>query len=178
VPYGQECQLIVGYKGYLHLMFRSGGLRDASAQMVYENDKFVGQLGTEPKIEHTINFGKKGKPIGAYVVLRYVNGGTHIETMNMDELQKVQSVSKAKSGPWVDWFEEMCKKTVLKRGAKWGPTGDGLELMARAHEYDDDVIDSTATEKPSQPAPALASENAAQALDNTDKVKASVPAEN
>ena len=97
----------------------------------------------------------------------------------MDELQKVQSVSKAKSGPWVDWFEEMCKKTVLKRGAKWGPTGSGLELMARAYDYDDDqVVDGVTVEKPTQPPPALNSENGVtQTLDATDKVKASIPTE-
>lgn len=179
VPYAQECQLVVGYRGLLHLMFRSGGLRDASAQMVYDNDKFVGQLGTDPKIEHTITFAKRGRMIGAYCVLRYVNGGTHIETMNMEELQKVQSVSKAKSGPWTDWFEEMCKKTVLKRGAKWGPTGDGLELMARAYDYDDDkVVDSVATPVPTQPPPALNSENGVgQVVDATDRLKQSIPAE-
>ncbi len=180
VPFKTECQLVVGYRGFLHLMFRSGGLRDAQANMVYENDKFAGALGTEPRVEHTIGFGKRGKPIGAYCVLRYVNGGMHIESMNMDELNKVRSASRAKSGPWDDWFEEMCKKTVLKRAAKWGPTGGNLELMAKAQEYDADTIDSTSTpvQTPAQTTHALVSENGVtQTLDATDKVKAQIPTE-
>lgn len=183
VPFKQECQLVIGYKGYLHLMFRSGGLRDAQAQVVYENDKFVGAFGTEPRIEHTIGFGKRGRAVGAYCVLRYVNGGTHIEAMNMEELQKVRNASRAKSGPWEEWFEEMCKKTVLKRGAKWGPTGSNLELMSKAQDYDSDTVDGTVlppnATPPAQTTHTLVSENGVTAaLDNTDKVKAAVPAEN
>jgi recombination protein RecT len=184
IPFGSECVLVVGFKGYLHLMFRSGGLRDAQAHVVYENDKFIGNFGTEPRIEHTIGFGKRGKPIGAYCVLRYVNGGSHIEAMNMDELKAVQNASRAgTAGPWVDWWAEMAKKTVLKRAAKWGPTGSNLELMAKAAEYDGDTVDGSviANPKPTPPSQsthALVSENGVSAtLDNTDKVKNSVPAE-
>jgi recombination protein RecT len=179
VPFKQECQLIIGYRGYLHLMFRSGGLKDAQAHVVYENDKFVGRLGTDPMIEHTIGFGKRGRVIGAYCVLRFVNGGLHVESMNMDELTAVQSVSRAKSGPWLDWPDEMRRKTVLKRAAKWGPTGDNLELISKAQEYDDDTIDSTATRStPTQTTHSLVSDNGvAAALDATDRVKAAIPAE-
>jgi recombination protein RecT len=178
VPFGSECTLVIGYRGYLHLMFRSGGLKDAQAHVVYENDKFVGQFGTDPKIEHTIGFGKRGRAIGAYCVLRFVNGGSHIEAMNMDELSKVRGASRAKSGPWEDWTDEMYRKTVLKRAAKWGPTGDKLELMAKAAEYDGDTIDGTVVDPkptPAQSTHSLVSENGVtQALDSTDRAKAAI----
>lgn len=182
VPFKEECQLVIGFKGYLHLMFRSGGLKDAQAHIVYENDKFTGRFGTDPYVEHSIGFGKRGKPVGAYCVLRFVNGGMHVEAMNMDELNATQAVSRAKSGPWLDWPDEMRRKTVLKRAAKWGPTGTNLELMAKAIDYDDDVIDSTATPvarpTPTQTTHALVSENGVAAtLDATDRVKQSIPAE-
>lgn len=180
VPYKEECQFIIGYRGYLHLMYRSGGLKDGAAHIVYENDKFTGRRGTDPYVEHLIGFGKRGKPIGAYCVLRYSNGGLHVESMNMDELNAVQAMSRAKSGPWIDWPDEMRRKTVLRRAAKWGPTGDGLEIMAKAHEYDDDTIDSVATPvaAPSQQPPSLASENGVgHIIDATDRLKQAIPEE-
>lgn len=183
VPFKNECVLVIGYRGYLHLMFRSGGLKDAQAHVVYDNDKFVGAFGTESRIEHTIGFGKRGKVIGAYCVLRFVNGGSHIEAMNLDELRKVQGASQAgqsEFSPWNTWFEEMCRKTVLKRAAKWGPTGENLELMAKAEDYDGDTIDSTAVpaSPPTQTTHSLVSDNGveSQVLDATDKLKAAIPA--
>lgn len=179
IPFKQECQLVIGYRGYLHLMFRSGGLKDAQAHVVYDSDKFVGQFGTDPRIEHTIGFGKRGKVVGAYCVLRFVNGGSHIEAMNIDELNKVRAASRAKSGPWDEWTEEMFRKTVLKRAAKWGPTGDNLDLMGKAEDYDaDTVVDSTATTRPTPPAQqthSLSDGSVSAQLDSTDKVKAAIP---
>lgn len=169
VPYKGECKLILMYKGTLHLMYRGGGLKDAAAHIVYEGDKFSGQLGTNPEVTHAISFAKKGKPIGAYAVLNYSNGGQHIEAMNIDEIEKVRASSQASKGPWFDWWDEMARKTVLKRGAKMAPMGVNMQLLAKAAEYDDDVIDSTATQ-----APALAAETATQTLDATAKVKAAV----
>lgn len=181
IPFKTECQLVIGYRGFVHLLFRSGGLKDIQAHVVYENDKFTGNFGTEPRIEHAIGFGKRGKSIGAYCVLRYVNGGMHIESMNMDELLKTRNMSRAKTGPWDDWFDEMCRKTVAKRGAKWGPTGDNI-LMAKAAEYDDDTVDGSVVQArpspPSQTTHSLVSENGVAAqLDSTDKAKAAIPAE-
>lgn len=185
VPFKQECTLIIGYKGYLHLMFRGGGLKDAQAHVVYENDKFVGAFGTDARIEHTINFGKRGKAIGAYCVLRFANGGTHITAMGLEEIEKRRAVSKAKNSPmWTEWWDEAACKTVVRHGAKFGPTGDRYELMSKAQDYDGDTIDSVATPTPRPTPPtqtthSLVSENGvSQALDSTDKVKQSIPSEN
>ena len=171
VPFKGECKLVVMYRGQLHLMFRSGGLKDATAHVVYEGDKFSGQLGTNPSVEHPISFTKRGKPIGAYAVINYANGGQHIEAMNLEEIEKVRASSRASKGPWFDWWDEMARKTVLKRGAKYAPAGANLQLLAKAAEYDDDVIDSTAT---ATPAPSLTAENGGQTIDATAKVKAAV----
>lgn len=175
VPFKSECQLVIGYRGYVNLLFRAGGLKDIQAHVVYENDKFNGAFGSEPHVDHQIGFAKRGKSIGAYCVMRYVNGGMHIEAMNMDELAKARALSRAKSGPWFDWTEEMYRKTVAKRGAKWGPFG-GSPLMAKAEEYDSDTIDSVVIPAPEKPA--LASENgAAAAIDSTERVKSAIPME-
>ena len=154
IPYGDEAKLVIGFRGLLHLMYRGGALKDASAQVVYANDKFTGQFGTSPSIVHTIGFGKRGPPVGAYAVLRFSNGGEHIESMSVEEIEAVRARSKTgRGGPWeTDWAQMACK-TVLRRASKQAPMGDNLSQMAEAADADDDVIDvtpgasPTATEK-------------------------------
>lgn len=51
VPYGSECQFVPGWKGLVDLVNRSGS-GNCWAYPVFEGDKFVYQLGSEPKIDH------------------------------------------------------------------------------------------------------------------------------
>lgn len=178
---GTVCQLIIGYRGYLHLLYRNGSLKHAEAHIVYDNEvasgDFVLVRGITTELKHTVRFDKKrGKPVGAYCVLHFTNGGVHVEPMTWDEIQKVKNGSKARdAGPWVDWEEEMAKKTTVKRGIKWAPTGQDDD-MSKAMENDYDTIDAEKVTEAA--APALPSETNLQApqIDATDKAKAAVAA--
>ena len=59
-----------------------------------------------------------GKTIGAYCQMITKDGIRFIEYMGKPELDKARNASFAKNGPWASWYEEMCKKTVMKRMAK------------------------------------------------------------
>lgn len=52
VPYGNQCQLILGYRGMIDLARRSGQVLSLSAFAVHEGDEFSYQLGLHPDIHH------------------------------------------------------------------------------------------------------------------------------
>jgi len=152
------CTLIPGYRGYIALARRSGEMQTVSAQVVYENDEFDLQYGVEDRLVHRPGLnGDRGKPIGAYCVFKYKDGGYSFDFLPVAEIEKVRARSKAANdGPWVTDWDEMAKKTVIKRHAKLAPLSVefqravALEDRAMTGEsqadligmVDDDVIDA------------------------------------
>ena len=121
-----EVQFQIGYKGLIDLAYRSGEVEVVQAQIVYENDKFECQYGLEPKLVHTPADMDRGEPIKVYAVFKTKSGGYGFEVMSMEDCKKhAEKYSKAYtsgySSPWKTNFEEMCKKTVLKRVLKYAP---------------------------------------------------------
>ncbi len=123
-------------------------MRDAEAHVVFEKDieagfKLTFEAG-RTYLKHPFSFtpeDKRGKPLGAYAVLRFVNGGQHIEPMSWDEIMKAKAVnpfSADADSPWQKWPYEQAKKTSLKRASKWAPTGRDYRLLAAAHDADFD----------------------------------------
>jgi recombination protein RecT len=122
VPYGNVCTLIPGYRGYIALARRSGEVQSVSSQVVYENDHFVLQYGIEEKLEHTPAEGDRGSVKGAYVVFKYKDGSYSFDYMAKGDIDKIRKRSKAANdGPWVTDYDEMAKKTVIKRHVKLAP---------------------------------------------------------
>lgn len=118
-----EASFQLGYKGLIDLAHRSGEFREIYAVIAYENDAFSYSFGLDRKLEHTPADTERGKPTHVYAVYKLVNGGFGFEVMTMDEVRKhANRFSKSVSnGPWVTDFEEMAKKTVLKKVLKYAP---------------------------------------------------------
>lgn len=118
-----ECQFQLGYKGLIDLAYRSGEVKMIQAHTVYENDEFSYELGLDPKLRHVPTPHDRGEPICFYAVFQTKDGGYGFEVMSMDDIrQHAQRYSKTYSnGPWQTNFEEMAKKTVLKRVLKYAP---------------------------------------------------------
>lgn len=127
IPYrnhGQlECQFQLGYKGLIDLCYRSGEVNTVQAHTVYENDVFEYELGLEPKLRHVPATSQRGAPTHFYAVFRTKSDGYGFEVMSIDDVRAhAQKYSKSYSnGPWQTNFEEMAKKTVLKRALKYAP---------------------------------------------------------
>jgi recombination protein RecT len=120
----KECQFIIGYRGMIDLARRSGKIIAISAQAVYENDNFEFQYGLNEKLNHVPTQGDRGKLIGAYSVAKIENGGYHFGVMFKNEIDKVRERSKSGSSsysPWETDYEEMAKKTVIRRLFKYLP---------------------------------------------------------
>jgi len=120
-----EAQFQLGYKGLIDLAYRSGEVEVIQAHVVYANDEFECEYGLDPKLSHKPASGDRGEAVKVYAVFKTKSGGFGFEVMSMDDVRKhAAKYSKAyNSGfsPWKTNFEEMAKKTVLKRVLKYAP---------------------------------------------------------
>lgn len=120
-----EVQFQIGYKGLIDLAYRSGEVELVQAQIVYENDDFTCEYGLDPKLVHRPADHDRGEPVKVYALFKTKSGGYGFEVMSMEDCRKhAQKYSQGYNSsfsPWKTNFEEMCKKTVLKRVLKYAP---------------------------------------------------------
>lgn len=118
IPYGKECTLVLDYKGIVELMRRSGDVAAIHADVICENDTFEHNLGVIEK--HTFDLQQpRGEMYAAYCQVTFKNGSKQSAIMSKQEIDGIRKRSKAgNNGPWVTDFNEMAKKTVLRRVSK------------------------------------------------------------
>ena len=130
IPYrnhGQnEVQFQLGYKGLLDLAYRSGEISTIQAHTVYERDEFEYEFGLDSKLRHKPSMeADKGKPIAFYAMFRTKDGGCGFDVMSVDDViayaRRYSKSYDTDASPWKTAFEEMAKKTVLKRLLKYAP---------------------------------------------------------
>jgi phage RecT family recombinase len=113
------------YRGLIHLLVDTGAIDDVNASLVYKGEHFREIRGTIPRLEHEPSGDVDRSDeniVAAYVVFTLPSGAVKFDVMYRDRLEKVRASSRAKdSGPWRDWFGEMCLKTVIKHGQKTIP---------------------------------------------------------
>ena len=179
VQYGNSVQYIPMVEGIIKVLHNSGLIKTICAEVVYEKDLFDYELGTAPKITHKpLITGDRGKPICVYAVAITTNEGEYYEVMNMAEIDKCRQVSKASSSPhspWVKWFDQMAKKTVIHRIEKRLPKNYAINSVVRIDEDTEfkQAVNVTPTpDKQEQPlsrlkeAMGMAKEEVDQAADN------------
>ena len=120
-----EAQFQIGYKGLIDLAYRSGEVELVQAHIVYANDHFECEYGLEPKLTHKPADSNRGDPVKVYAVFKTKSGGYGFEVMSMDDVRthasKYSKAYNSAYSPWKTNFEEMAKKTVLKRVLKYAP---------------------------------------------------------
>ena len=118
-----ECQFQLGYKGLIDLAYRSGDVSIIQAHVVYENDEFTYELGLDPSLKHKPASTNRGNAIAYYAMFKTKDGGYGFEVMSIDDVRDhAKRYSKSYgNGPWQSNFDEMAKKTVLKRVLKYAP---------------------------------------------------------
>lgn len=141
IPYGGKCQFQLGYKGLIDLAHRSGEMQSIEARVVYENDVFEYELGLEPKLIHKPAAMNRGKAIWYYAIYHLKNGGYAFEVMSREDVeQHARKYSKSfGNGPWQTEFDEMAKKTVLKKLLKYAPLKTDFVRGVVADEKVNDV---------------------------------------
>lgn len=129
IPFKGKATLVIGYRGMLDLAWRSQMIRSVFAKEVYAADHIGWEYGTEAILTHRQApvSERVGNPTHAYATLDIVNGGKMFDVMQIEEIEAIRARSRQKdSGPWVNDYPEMCKKTVLRRLLKLAPCSSEL----------------------------------------------------
>jgi recombination protein RecT len=124
LPFGNEVQFIIGYRGMIELARRSGQIESICSHCVYENDYFDMMYGLNEKLDHKPAISNRGNIIGAYSIAKIVGGGYQMEFLTKEEIDKIKSNSKSSKSqysPWNTHYSEMCRKTAIRRLFKYLP---------------------------------------------------------
>lgn len=143
-----EAYFQAGYRGLVELAIRSGHVSRVESRVVYAGDEFDMAFGTTPTIHHkpTLDDSERGPVIGVYAVGFMRDGGRLVEWMTVAQIEAVRRRAPASdSGPWVTDYEEMARKTVVRRLCKSLPMS--VEVQ-RAIALDDSALDADAPEQP------------------------------
>lgn len=123
---GQVC-LDVSYMGLLHLAQVSGAIQWGQCKLVHANDTYEAN-GLDKAPTHKYNpFGERGQVVGGYCTVKTQQGDYLTEEMSLAEIKEIEASSKAKNGPWKNWWEEMARKTIVKRASKYWPRVERLD---------------------------------------------------
>lgn len=116
----KQVKFMPDFKGIVSVARRTGQIDDAQSGVVFEHDHFKhGRIGPNLTLEHVPAEGERGAMRGVYCILTFDDGDWTYEYMTKAEVDKVRASSKAANdGPWVNWYEQMARKTVLKRALK------------------------------------------------------------
>lgn len=140
IPFGQEVQFIVGYRGMIDLARRSGQIVSLEAHAVYEGDKFECAFGLESDLKHVPDWENPNRANAdklrfVYAVAKLKDGGIQFEVMSRAEVDAIRSRSKAsKFGPWVTDYVAMALKTVIRRLFKYLPVSIELQVATNLDE--------------------------------------------
>lgn len=129
VPRGGKICLDISYMGLVKLATDTGSVEWVQAEIVKEKDTFE-YMGVGQKPLHKFQpFGDRGQMIGVYCVAKLSTGEFLSTVMSLKEVTDIKDKSSqaAKSGPWVSFFDEMAKKTVIKRAAKLWPKSERIQ---------------------------------------------------
>lgn len=169
-----EAQFIPGYRGLIQLALRSGQVSTFQAWAVYKGDEFDYALGTERFIKHKPT-GEGDEITHFYAVLEMRNGGKLFDVLTVKEVNRIRDKAanykfardKAKT-VWAQYYEEMGKKTVIRRLAKYAPISpefqkavaldEEVEILGRSQNSSAEIYDT------------LKLDDKAQTLDNFSQV--------
>jgi len=122
VPYGQQAQFQIGWKGLVQLAQRTGQYLKINVVEVYE-PQFKSWDALSETLDADFSEAETGVVVGYCAYFKMLNGFEKVVYWTSEKVQKhAQKYSKSyKNGPWQSEFDKMAKKTVLKNMlSQWG----------------------------------------------------------
>lgn len=131
VPRDGGVHLDISYMGLLHLAQVSGAIQWGQCKLVRANDTYESN-GLDRAPTHKYNaFGDRGAVVGGYCTVKTTQGDYLTEEMTAEEIngimQRSQSFKSGKKSPWLTDWDEMARKTIVKRGSKYWPRCERLD---------------------------------------------------
>lgn len=151
---GTDVQLIIGYRGMIDLARRSGQIVSIEARTVHAKDEFEVEFGLESRIVHKPAWeaADRGPVTFVYAVAKLKDGGVQFDVMSRAEIETIRNNSqgykaamdaakrydKEPTGtPWLTHFDEMAKKTVIRRLFKYLPVSIEIQRAVGLDEMAD-----------------------------------------
>lgn len=135
-----ESQLIVDYRGLIDIAYRTGAVKYIEARVVYEDETFEVEYGARPRLLHVPNLkAETARKILCFYAVAHVADSEFplIEVMTKGQVDGIRNRSRAgQSGPWQTDYEQMGRKTVIKRIFNYIPRRPAE--LARAIETDNE----------------------------------------
>ncbi|MDI6634325.1 recombinase RecT [Pantoea dispersa] len=129
---GMIC-LDISYMGLLHIAQAAGVIKWGQCKLVHASDTYeTNGLDKAPthKYNAFVTPEERGAVIGGYCTVKTADGDYLTEEMSLAEIEDIRKVSKAGTspkGPWVNFWSEMARKTIVKRASKYWPRADRLD---------------------------------------------------
>ena len=136
-----QCQIVIGYQGWLDLIRRSGQILDIDVEAVYPGDEFYVEKGSSKSLKHVPSLEPRGllgahevwekidgrnkkvkraydedaiSPTHIYVYVQMINGAEKFLVMHFDDAMKYRSFAGT-SNVWDSFPVPMAMKTVILR---------------------------------------------------------------
>lgn len=147
---GMVC-LDISYMGLLRIAQEAGSILWGQCKLVHANDTYESN-GLDKAPTHKYNaFGDRGEIVGGYCTVKTPGGDYLTEEMSVADIKKVEATSKAKNGPWKTFWEEMARKTIVKRSHKYWPRSNRLDTAIQALNDDEGVwVEPVMAHKPQE----------------------------
>lgn len=158
IPYGNKVKFQTDYKGETKFVkkYAIRPIHEIYAKIVRDGDLFEEKIiDGKPSIEFRPKPFNNGEIVGAFAVVLYKDGGMNYEVMTSNAINSVRSsYSKmSNSGAWKNSWDEMAKKTVLRRLCKHIQTDfesteamkaweEGSDFNVATVERSGDVVDA------------------------------------
>lgn len=139
-------------------ILQSGEVSALEVGIVYrrelEGGDFYYRVGVEPPLGHkpsfdlTLDDTTDDQIVAAYSIATMKDGSKSYEVMRRFEIDKVREASmtgatrdkkgqpRSPSGPWVEWFPEQAKKTVMRRHSKVLPMSGDIIVDVEGRELE------------------------------------------
>ncbi|NKU63863.1 recombinase RecT [Rhodococcus hoagii] len=122
VPYGREVTFVAGIPGprEARMAVWTARIHCGTCRVRGRRVRLLVWPLADPRAQPALR--DRGDVLAAYAVATFKHGGNAFEIMSREDIEAIRKRSKASgSGPWVTDWNEMARKTVMKRLAKWLP---------------------------------------------------------
>jgi len=130
----QEILGIVGYQGYVELMYRAGAVESVVVEVVYSTDKFEYVRGVHQRPIHETDWDsdERGELRLAYAYANMKGGAvSKVVVLNKHDIARIRDKSaswkydqaqRKETSPWTTSPDAMWLKTAARQLRKWVPT--------------------------------------------------------
>lgn len=148
IVYENELQLQRSYFGTMAVLLQLSHIKSIKSEVIYQGDDFEIEIvnGEKKFKKHETSWKNQDNPIeGAYCIIEDSEGNEKLTLMTKKEIDKAWSKTKTGGSTQQEFPQEMAKKTVINRAAKFYINiSDDSDILAdsinktTADEYDNE----------------------------------------